>query len=86
MPQSNQALVDEAIRENRRTALMLACFMHFQKQSVPLESLLETIVGFSYKGDVRMRMKMENPQKVANLVKGNSEQLHQIYLPLVLEL
>jgi hypothetical protein len=67
-------------------ALMLAVFMHYQKDRATIEELLQTIVGFSYKGDIRMRVKMENPQKVANLVKGNQQQLTEIYLPLLLEL
>lgn len=51
-----------------------------------LEELIKTIVGFSYKGDLRMRMKMENPAKIDNLVQGNQPQLNEIYLPLLLEI
>ena len=33
-----------------------------------------------------MKMKMENPDKIANLVKGQQTQLNEIYLPLLLEI
>lgn len=60
--------------------------LHFHNEKVSLEELIKTIVGFSYKGDLRMRMKMENPAKIENLVKGNQPQLNEIYLPLLLEI
>ena len=41
---------------------------------------------FSYKGDIRMRWKMENPNKVTNIVKGQIEGLSKIYRPLLEEL
>ena len=38
------------------------------------------------KGDIRMKYKMENPQKIANLVEGNLKELTNLYLPRLLEL
>ncbi len=43
--------------------------------------LYKDLCGFSYKGDVRMVMKMENPKKVDNIVIGSFDGLNQIYLP-----
>jgi translocator assembly and maintenance protein 41 len=63
--------LEQAIETNRRLALELAVLLHFHNEKVTLEELIKTIVGFSYKGDLRMRMKMENPAKIENLVKGN---------------
>ena len=42
--------------------------------------------GFSMKGDIRMKYKMENPNKIANLVQGNYKELTNLYLPRLLEL
>jgi hypothetical protein len=44
------------------------------------------ICAFSYKGDIRMRLKMENPLKVSNLVEGNLPELSALYLPMLLEM
>ena len=38
------------------------------------------------KGDIRMRYKMENPNKIANLVEGSFKELTDLYLPLLLEM
>lgn len=51
-----------------------------------LEELLTTIVAFSMKGDIRMKYKMENPNKIANLVQGSKQELTNLYLPKLLEL
>jgi hypothetical protein len=40
-----------------------------------MDELLMTICGLSYKGDIRMRMKMESADKVKNIVEGNKESL-----------
>ena len=39
------------------------------------------LCGFSYAGDIRMRWKMENPNKVKNIVDGQLEHLFEIYAP-----
>lgn len=38
------------------------------------------------KGDIRMHYKMENPDKVRNLVQGSFHELTELYLPLLLEM
>ena len=59
-----------AMRENLRLAMNLSVFMNYHKQEVTLEELFMTLCAFSYNGDVRMRVKMENPDKVRNVVQG----------------
>ena len=41
--------------------------------------IFTTLCNFSYNGDIRMRYKMENPDKVLNIVKGQYEGLVDIY-------
>ena len=38
------------------------------------------------KGDIRMKYKMENPNKINNLVEGSFKELTDLYLPLLLEM
>ena len=71
---------------NVDNALNLAVFTHYKDESVSLEELFTTIVSFSMKGDIRMKYKMENPNKIANLVEGNFKELTNLYLPKLLEL
>ena len=71
---------------NVENALNLAIFMHYHEQEVSLHDLFTTIVGFSMKGDIRMKYKMENPNKIGNLVEGSFKELTDLYLPLLLEL
>ena len=78
--------VDEAMATNVKNALNLAIFLHYKDLSVTLEELFTTIVGFSMKGDIRMKFKMENPNKVKNLVHGSFTELTDLYLPLILEM
>lgn len=48
--------------------------MHYEKtEPISLEEFFETICAFSYKGDIRMKFKMENPHKVKNLVEGSKK-------------
>ena len=61
--------------------------MHFDKvKEVSLLEVFTTLCNFSYNGDIRMRWKMENPEKVKNLVKGSYDGLLELYMPLVLQL
>lgn len=63
---------EQALEQNRVNAAHTALLMLFSKvEPVTLKEFLAIIVAFSYKGDIRMRMKMENPHKIANLVEGN---------------
>ena len=63
--------VKKAQDQNIEMAITLAILLHYHEQRlVPLEQLFGTLCNFSYKGDIRMRYKMENPDKVKNIVKG----------------
>ena len=75
-----------AMDTNYRNALNLAIFMHYHELNVSLKQLFTTLVAFSMRGDIRMKYKMENPNKVANLVEGSFLELTDLYLPLLLEL
>ena len=55
--------------------------MHYDKQDLHIMDLYNTICGLSYKGDIRMNMKMENPNKIKNIVIGSLEGLEFIYRP-----
>ena len=60
--------------------------MNYHKLETTMEELLTTLVGFSFHGDMRMRWKMENPDKIRNLVQGSMKELSELYLPLLLEM
>ena len=50
-------------------ALNLAILLNYHAvDPIPIEQLFGTLCNFSYKGDIRMRWKMENPDKVKNIV------------------
>ena len=81
------AEVSAAMGTNRHNALSLALLLHFDKVgSVPLLDILTTLCNFSYKGDIRMRWKMENPDKVRNIVIGQFDSLLELYRPLLADL
>ena len=82
----NSEEVSQAMDLNIGNALNLALFMHYHELEVSLKDLFTTLVAFSMKGDIRMTYKMENPNKVANLVEGSFKELTDLYLPLLLEL
>ena len=83
---SESDLFREAMETNAKLALNLALFLNVHKSEVSLEDLFHTIVGLSYKGDIRMQYKMENPDKIINLVKGSMDGLTDLYLPKLLEM
>lgn len=63
--------VSDGIQRNREQALALALVLRYHELGwVPFDELMLTLCNFSYKGDIRMRWKMENPQKVRNIVDG----------------
>jgi hypothetical protein len=66
-------------------ALSLALIMELHKVESSLIDVLDRICWFSYKGDIRMRFKMENPKKVRNIVEGSFNYLSEIYKPLLQE-
>ena len=53
---------------NVNMALNLALFLNVHNIEISLEELFHTIVGLSFHGDIRMQYKMENPNKIGNLV------------------
>lgn len=58
----------------------MGLLLNFHKLELTVEELLKTICELSYKGDVRMRLKMENPKKVESIVRGSADGLREIYL------
>lgn len=64
----NSQQLDDALQLNLKHAMNLAILFNYHQQEVTLEQLFMTLCAFSYKGDIRMRFKMENPDKVKNLV------------------
>jgi hypothetical protein len=80
----------EAFEANIRQALELSILLNFKggltKDGVSLNELLLTICGLSYKGDIRMRFKMENKNKIANIVEGNKDLLSELYLPILIDM
>ncbi len=47
---------------NHMNALNTALLMLYDKTDpIPLEEFFEILCAFSYKGDIRMKFKMENP-------------------------
>ena len=79
--------VAKAAQENLKSAIYLAVLLQFHRlDEVPLFDLFLKLCNFSYKGDVRMKWKMENPNKVSNLVSGSYEGLVELYLPFLRDL
>jgi hypothetical protein len=64
----------------------LAIFLNYHHSEVTLEQLFMTLCAFSYKGDIRMQFKMENPDKVKNVVQGSLQLLSELYLPVLLQM
>ncbi|CDW81185.1 UNKNOWN [Stylonychia lemnae] len=79
--QENQE-VHLANEKNRDMALNQAIFMNFhQQKNVHLMDLYTDLCSLSYRGDIRMRFKMENPNKVKNVVLGSFDLLNEVYQP-----
>jgi hypothetical protein len=70
-----------ALSTNCDHALHLALLMNFHRPQVDMIDLATTICQFSYRGDIRMKFKMENPDKVRNIVIGSFEGLKGLYGP-----
>lgn len=68
--------LDAAIELNRKNAL-IASLLILNKEEVTTFELFETLCSLSYKGDIRFII--ENPNKVANIVNGNMENLIDLY-------
>jgi translocator assembly and maintenance protein 41 len=79
--------VVKASEHNLMVALNLAMLLNYHRlDSVDLEEIFLTLCNFSYKGDIRMRWKMENPDKVKNIVEGSLDGLIELYKPNLLEM
>ena len=78
-----------AINQNRLRALALVLFFNFHhpiKHLCLRTEILPQLCQLSYTGDIRMKYKMENPNKVKNIVEGQEDQLVEIYEPFLREL
>ena len=75
----DESRVEKAIEVNRDHAMNVAMLLNFHKIEVTEEDIATSICALSYKGDIRMRMKMENPDKVKNIVAGSKEGLRNLY-------
>ena len=53
--------------------------MNYHKLEIDIMDIATTICELSYKGDIRMKFKMENPHKVRNIVNGSLEGLTNLY-------
>jgi Phosphatidate cytidylyltransferase, mitochondrial len=71
--------IEKAIEINRDHAMHTALLLNYHKLDISLMDLATTICDLSYKGDVRMRFKMENPDKVKNIVLGSYDGLNSLY-------
>ncbi|GLI63963.1 hypothetical protein VaNZ11_007130 [Volvox africanus] len=49
------------------------------------EELLRTLVGLSYRGDIRLAIGAEDPNKVARIVDGSWDELYSMYMPLLIQ-
>lgn len=52
-------------------------------KNIPLSELYSSISSLSYAGDIRYMFKVENTNKVANIVQNNLPAYNNIYLPLL---
>jgi len=74
----NNSVVAEAQSKNLNSALSVALLLLPHQFSE--DDLYKTIAGLSYTGDIRMKFG-ENPQKIENIVSGNTEHFRQLYSP-----
>jgi translocator assembly and maintenance protein 41 len=77
---NHEKSIMEAIQVNRLYAYNTALLMLPEK--FEFKALLRAIVSISYLGDFRMKI-AENPRKIHNIVEGQSQELTQIYRPLL---
>ena len=79
--------ITKAQHLNLKNAINLAVLLNYHRlEPVELREIFYTLCNFSYKGDIRMRWKMENPEKVRNIVDGSFEGLSELYSPYLLEM
>ena len=70
--------IRDAIKRNRENALRVSLLL-LDTNNLTIEGLHQKICSLSYDGDIRMRFKMENPNKVIDIAKGSKEELTEIY-------
>lgn len=79
--------ISEAITYNRKSAL-IAGLMLINKKKASLYDIYHKVASLSYKGDIRMGIKVgkkyyfahENPEKVKNIITGNHIEFDNMYL------
>ena len=68
--------VQKAQEKSRDNAINLALLLSYHEvEPVNVFDIYLKLCNFSYKGDIRMRWKMENPGKVRNIVHGSFDGL-----------
>eukprot|EP01098_Paradermamoeba_levis_P013389 TRINITY_DN6097_c0_g1_i1.p1 TRINITY_DN6097_c0_g1~~TRINITY_DN6097_c0_g1_i1.p1 ORF type:complete len:324 (-),score=40.56 TRINITY_DN6097_c0_g1_i1:55-1026(-) len=72
--------IEKANIKNLQSAIRLALLL--LPSEFTEELLYLTICGISYNGDIRMGIG-ENQNKVANIVRGNFQEFHELYFPLL---
>lgn len=70
--------LDYAIKMNRLNALRSSLILLSQTECQEID-LYKTICSLSYKGDIRMRLRFENPNKINNIVNGSFDEFKSIY-------
>ena len=70
--------LNKAIERNRLNALRTALIL-CKENNLSEEELYKIICSFSYMGDVRMKLNLENPKKISNIVSGELEEFRSIY-------
>lgn len=70
--------LEEAIKINRKSALIIALIFNYEKD-INLYELLYSICNLSFNNDIRMSYRMENPNKVKNILEGSYDELKDIY-------
>lgn len=73
-------MIRDALEINKRNALALG-ILTMPKMQFTLMDLFLSITSLSYKGDIRMKFKAENPNKVKNIVEPNFEHFLDYYEP-----
>lgn len=73
--------IENAIMKNRTNALITSLILNSDKV-VDEKILFETLCSLSYLGDVRMALKLENPNKVGNIVSAELDEFKNTYLEL----
>ena len=73
---------DLAFERNKRSALALA-ILQMPKSEFTLMDIFISLTSLSYKGDIRMLFKAEDPNKVKNIVEPNFSHFVDYYAPFI---